>query len=178
MFVRRNQKFRLPRRATVPIIMIGPGTGLAPFRGFIQHRAAIVREGRECGENLLFFGCRHEKKDFIYEDELKEFEKEGIIQLYTAFSRDTVSFKKRNLVGTNVKTDIPFHVLMIAKQQLLVDQLLCPRLTIFLASWLMLQTYLQDKKVYVQHLMEQEALKLWELLEKGAHVYVCGYVNT
>ena len=49
-----------------------------------------MREGRECGDNLLFFGCRHEKKDFIYEEELKEFEKEGIIQLYTAFSRDTV----------------------------------------------------------------------------------------
>ena len=50
-----------------------------------------MREGRECGENLLFFGCRHESKDFIYKDELKEFEKEGVITLHTAFSRDTVS---------------------------------------------------------------------------------------
>ena len=50
-----------------------------------------MREGRECGENLLFFGCRHESKDFIYKDELKAFEKEGVITLHTAFSRDTVS---------------------------------------------------------------------------------------
>ena len=90
VFVRRNPKFRLPRRATVPIIMVGPGTGLAPFRGFIQHRAAIARDGRECGENLLFFGCRHENKDFLYQEELMEYKKEGILQLYTAFSRDTV----------------------------------------------------------------------------------------
>ena len=53
-----------------------------------------------------------------------------------------------------------------------------PRLIIIFTTWLMSLSYQQDKKVYVQHLMEQEALKLWELLEKGAHVYVCGYVNS
>ena len=91
VFVRRNQGFRLPRRAATPIIMVGPGTGLAPFRGFIQHRAALRAEGKEVGENVLFFGCRHQDKDFLYSDELYQYADEGTIQLYTAFSRDTVS---------------------------------------------------------------------------------------
>ena len=91
VFVRRNQGFRLPRRVATPIIMVGPGTGLAPFRGFIQHRAALKAEGKEVGENVLFFGCRHQDKDFLYSDELYQYADEGTIQLYTAFSRDTVS---------------------------------------------------------------------------------------
>ena len=71
--------------------MVGPGTGIAPFRGFIQDRATVIRAGQECGANVLFFGCRYEKMDYLYEEELKEMEKEGVLQLYTAFSRDTVS---------------------------------------------------------------------------------------
>jgi cytochrome P450/NADPH-cytochrome P450 reductase len=79
--------FRLPADSTVPIIMIGPGTGLAPFRGFLQERAALKAKGATLGPAMLFFGCRHPEQDYLYADELKAFAADGITQLYTAFSR-------------------------------------------------------------------------------------------
>ncbi len=81
--------FRLPTDPSVPVIMIGPGTGVAPFRGFIQERRAQKAAGGTLGEAMLFFGCRHPKQDFLYEKELKKAEKDGIIDLHPAFSRLT-----------------------------------------------------------------------------------------
>merc|ERR1719369_504493 len=87
IYVRRSQ-FRLPNRVQTPIIMIGPGTGLAPFRGFIQERAWQKEQGKPVGETHLYFGCRNKDKDFIYREELEKYVEDGVLILHTAFSRD------------------------------------------------------------------------------------------
>ncbi|KAJ8414511.1 hypothetical protein AAFF_G00037130 [Aldrovandia affinis] len=88
MYVRKSQ-FRLPYKTGNPVIMIGPGTGIAPFMGFIQEQACYKQQGRDMGETVLYYGCRHRNEDFLYQEELEQFEKAGVLtQLNVAFSRD------------------------------------------------------------------------------------------
>ncbi|WP_412103374.1 bifunctional cytochrome P450/NADPH--P450 reductase [Rossellomorea aquimaris] len=121
-FIRTPQSnFELPKDPATSIIMVGPGTGIAPFRGFLQARRKMKEQGLPIGEAHLYFGCRHPEKDYIYRDELSKDEKNGLITLHTAFSR---------VEG--------------------------------------------QPKTYVQHLMNQDGPHLIELLDQGAHLYICG----
>lgn len=88
MFV-RHTTFRLPTKVTTPVVMIGPGTGLAPFRGFLQERHMLKQSGAPLGDTVLFFGCRKKSEDYLYEEELEAYHKDGTIAcLSLAFSRD------------------------------------------------------------------------------------------
>jgi len=116
LYVQHNPNFRLPEDPKTPIIMIGPGTGIAPYRAFLQHRASLSTPTR----NWLFFGECHQAFDFYYKDELETYVKKGILQLSTAFSRD------------------------------------------------------QDHKIYVQHVMEENAKDIWHWIQEGCHIYLCG----
>ena len=85
MFIQPNKNFRLPADATTPVIMVGPGTGVAPFRAFVEHRAALGASGK----NWLFFGDQHYTYDFLYQLEWQDFLKDGALtRLDVAFSRD------------------------------------------------------------------------------------------
>ncbi|MDA7418928.1 cytochrome P450 [Xenophilus arseniciresistens] len=125
-FVRATtaEGFGLPEDPATPLIMIGPGTGLAPFRGFLQERAARQAQGLAQGKALLFFGCRHPAQDFLYEDELKAWAQAGLVTLHTAFSRPGG--------GSG------------------------------------------PQKTYVQDRLREQADAVWQLLQQGAHIYVCG----
>ncbi|XP_065174334.1 NADPH--cytochrome P450 reductase isoform X2 [Atheta coriaria] len=87
IFIRKSQ-FRLPTKPQTPVIMIGPGTGYAPFRGFIQDRKHTRDEAKQVGDTILYYGCRKRSEDFIYEEELVDYEREGVIKMHAAFSRD------------------------------------------------------------------------------------------
>ncbi len=117
VFVEPNPRFRLPENPEASVIMIGAGTGIAPFRAFMQQRAANGDSGR----NWLFFGNPHFTQDFLYQTEWQGWAKEGLLHQYSfAWSRD------------------------------------------------------QAEKIYVQHKIRQEAAELWQWLQQGAYVYVCG----
>ena len=117
VFTHHSPNFRLPTDPNRPIIMIGPGTGIAPFRAFLQERQAVGAPGA----NWLFFGEQRASSDFYYKEELSQMAKSGVLtRLDTAFSRD------------------------------------------------------QDHKIYVQHRLLEQAGDIWDWLQHGAHVYVCG----
>jgi len=85
VFVHHNTAFRLPADGNVPVIMVGPGTGIAPFRAFLEERKATGAKGK----NWLFFGNPYAKTDFLYSDELEAFQKDGMLsRMDLAWSRD------------------------------------------------------------------------------------------
>jgi len=85
VFVHSNKAFRLPTDGDTPVIMVGPGTGIAPFRAFLEERKVSQAKGA----NWLFFGNPHEADDYLYKDELEQMQQDGVLtKLDLAFSRD------------------------------------------------------------------------------------------
>ena len=86
IFLHENNAFRLPEDTDAPVIMIGPGTGIAPFRAFLEHRQVLGQRG----PMWLFFGEQRRVSDYLYEQQFVQLEREGVLtKLHTAFSRDT-----------------------------------------------------------------------------------------
>lgn len=118
----RKSTFKLPASATQPIVMVGAGTGIAPFRGFLQERARLKKMGRPVGKTILFFGCRNEQHDYIYRDELSQLQKAlgSSFELHTAFSRpdsgskvyvqDRVGEQGERISGLVLDEDANFYI--------------------------------------------------------------------
>ncbi|XP_019632144.1 PREDICTED: methionine synthase reductase-like [Branchiostoma belcheri] len=91
IYLRTNNHFRLPSDLSAPIIMVGPGTGVAPFVGFLQHREKQreLSPDAVCGPSWLFYGCRHRDRDYLYREELERLAAAGILNhLVVCFSRE------------------------------------------------------------------------------------------
>lgn len=116
IYIQPHHGFTLPTDPSIDIIMIGPGTGVAPFRAFMQERFSSEASGK----NWLFFGEWHHDLDYYYQDFWEDLEAKGKLRINTAFSRD------------------------------------------------------QEHKIYVQHRMWEHKEEVFEWLEKGAMIYVCG----
>ncbi|OJJ45337.1 hypothetical protein ASPZODRAFT_69925 [Penicilliopsis zonata CBS 506.65] len=85
----KSSVMKLPPKSTQPIIMAGLGTGLAPFRAFVQHRALEKAQGKEIGAVLLYMGSRHQREEYCYGEEWEAYQEAGVITLLgRAFSRD------------------------------------------------------------------------------------------
>ncbi|KAL8034501.1 hypothetical protein ABFX02_12G032900 [Erythranthe guttata] len=119
-----------PPPPSLPLILVGPGTGCAPFRGFVEERSLQMEKNIQTAPILFFFGCRNEKEDFLYRDFwLSHSDNNGVLSeekgggFNVAFSRN------------------------------------------------------QPKKVYVQHKMKEQSVKIWSLLNRGAAVYIAGSAN-
>ncbi len=92
VYVYDNPDFRLPDASSTPIIMVGPGTGVAPFRSFLRHRALTAKDSTmRASDNVLFFGSRRHDQDFLYGDEFETMDNQGKLRLITAFSREQTS---------------------------------------------------------------------------------------
>ncbi|XP_066482352.1 methionine synthase reductase [Tiliqua scincoides] len=90
---RLTNTFHLPDNPLVPFMMVGPGTGIAPFIGFLQHRQKLHEDQKDLtfGETWLFYGCRHQAKDYLFQDELRSFVENGTLtHLKVCFSRDSL----------------------------------------------------------------------------------------
>lgn len=91
----RRSNFKLPKNTTTPVILIGPGTGVAPLRGFIRERVQQVKNGVNVGKTILFYGCRNEHDDFLYKQEWSEYASVlgDKFEMFNAFSRQDPSKK-------------------------------------------------------------------------------------
>lgn len=117
VYVESNNNFRLPEDTNTDVIMIGAGTGIAPYRAFLQERQAQ----NATGKNWLFFGNPSFDNDFLYQLELQKFQQKHLLnRIDLAFSRD------------------------------------------------------QAEKIYVQHKVKEQGKELWQWLQQGAHLYICG----
>jgi len=87
----RHSNFKLPSDPSKPVIMVGPGTGVAPFRGFVQERAEQAKKGENVGETVLFYGCRKRDEDWLYKDEWDSFKAAlgDKLTIFNAFSRES-----------------------------------------------------------------------------------------
>ena len=97
LFIRKGGAFTPPANPLTPLIMVGPGTGVAPFRGFLQRRSAQMRAGGSApfGPAWLFFGCRRPDEDYLYREDLEAWAKDGTLsKLVTAFSRPEAPAQK------------------------------------------------------------------------------------
>ncbi|KNB01633.1 hypothetical protein FOXG_04834 [Fusarium oxysporum f. sp. lycopersici 4287] len=86
----KTSTFRLPSDPTIPILMVGPGTGVAPFRGFVRERVVMHRQGKDFAPMTLFYGCRKRTEDFLYQEEWEGYTAElgSKFRMYIAFSRE------------------------------------------------------------------------------------------
>lgn len=92
----RRSTFKLPSNPKIPIILIGPGTGIAPFRGFVRERVTMKDSSEaEIGKTMVFFGCRNSNEDFLYKEEWPQYAKKlgDAFEMFTAFSREDPSQK-------------------------------------------------------------------------------------
>lgn len=85
----KDSQFYMPKENSTPLIMVGPGTGVVPFIGFLQERTKIIEQNPEAtlGEANLYFGCRQKETDYIYKQELESFSGKVLHKLNVAFSR-------------------------------------------------------------------------------------------
>merc|ERR1712146_100104 len=100
----RPSTFRLPQDKNTPIIMVGPGTGIAPMRAFLQEIRHLRKSGdKKSGEVILFFGCKSRDQDYIYQQELESYVNDGTLtELHNAFSREQ---KEKVYVQTLLRKD-------------------------------------------------------------------------
>jgi NADPH-ferrihemoprotein reductase len=118
----RKSTFKLPTLSSHPIVMTAAGTGIAPFRAFLQERARLFKMGRPIGRMILFFGCRNANQDFLYRDELRDFQTifGSKLTMVTAFSRpddglkmyvqDRVAEHSQELTELLVDCDANFYI--------------------------------------------------------------------
>jgi len=120
VFQRKSLNFKLPSSPETPIIMIGPGTGVAPFIGFLQHRDLKQRttgEPEQLSEAWLFFGCRHKERDYLYDKELEHYLSTGVLsRLFLSFSRDTSTDLHSDPPPKYVQDNLRRHSTEVAEQ--------------------------------------------------------------